>query len=64
MRDNYDPRKRKLLADEVGTQLTQAMSRRSDVTFEVRKNSTIVRFSGMQAHVPKGICPEPRHTYR
>lgn len=61
MRDNYDPRKRRLLPDEVGTQLTQAMARRSDVTFEVRKNSTVVRFAGMQTRVPKGICPDPRH---
>ena len=64
MSGKYDPRKRKLLPDEIPTQLTQAMSRRSDVAFEVRKNSTVIHFACNGARVPKGLCPDPRHTHR
>lgn len=58
-----DPRKRKLLPDEVSTQLTQALAKRSDVTFEVRKNSTVVHVACCNGRrVPKGLNPDPRHT--
>ena len=53
-------RQRTLLHDEVATQVTQAFAGKSNVAFEVRKNSTVIRLGFSGDRIPRGIHPDPR----